>query len=256
MQFAARVPALEPAEALRRYYQTLFQQLGAQRWWPARTRLEVILGAILTQNTSWRNAALAIRELRRTGLLNLRKLEKASREEIESSIRSAGFFRQKAVTIRNFVDWLRDAHHGSLRALFARPPDELRRDLLNIRGLGPETADAILLYAGRHPFFVADAYTRRILVRHALVAPRASYAEVQAFLHRHMPREQALFNEFHALLVEVGKWHCRRELPRCEACPLREFLPPEVGREARAEAAATPASPTGGRSQRLESQAV
>jgi len=113
----------------------------------------------------------------------------------------------------------------------------------------------ILVTLGR-PFFVADAYTRRILARHALVAPRASYAEVQAFLHRHMPREQALFNEFHALLVEIGKRYCRRESPRCEACPLREFLPPEVGSEARAEDAATPASPTGGRSQQLESQAV
>ncbi len=256
MQFAARVPALEPAEALRRYYQTLFQQLGAQRWWPAQTRLEVILGAILTQNTAWRNAALAIRELRRAGLLNLRKLEKASRGEIESSIRSAGFFRQKAVTIRNLVHWLREAHQGSLRELFSRPPDELRQGLLNIRGLGPETADAILLYAGRHPFFVADAYTRRILARHALVAPRASYSEVQAFLHRHMPREQALFNEFHALLVEVGKRHCRREMPWCEACPLRGFLPAGAVSKGHAETAFLPASSRGGRSGRLESQAA
>ncbi|MBI1983715.1 MAG: endonuclease III domain-containing protein [Acidobacteria bacterium] len=231
MQFAAREPALEPAGALRRYYQTLFRHLGAQEWWPARTRLEVILGAILAQHTAWRNAALAIKQLRRAGLLKLRELEKASRAEVESCIRPAGFFRQKAAAIRNFLDWLRRAHNGSLNSMLAGHPEEVRGELLKVKGLGEETADAILLYAGRQPFFVADAYTRRILERHALVPSRASYLEVQDFIHRYLPRDHALFNEFHALLVEVGKRYCRRQAPRCEACPLREFLPREAGSE-------------------------
>jgi len=254
MQFAARVPGLEPAEALRGYYQTLFQHLGAQRWWPARTRLEVILGAILTQNTAWRNAALAIKQLRRAGLLELRNLQKASQSELESRIRPAGFFRQKAATIRNFLDSVQRNHRGSLRSLFARPPEGVRSELLQIKGLGPETADAILLYAGRHAYFVADAYTRRILERHALVEPRASYSAVQDFLHRHLRREQALYNEFHALLVEIGKRYCRREAPRCEECPLREFL----AQDAEVQVAASPSatSPSGTRMSRLEPEAA
>lgn len=227
MRFAASLPPPEPGEALRRYYTALYQRFGAQRWWPARTRLEIILGAILTQNTAWRNAALAMKQLRNEGLLNLQGLETVSGLELESFIRPAGFYRQKAATIRNFFDWLRRAYGGSLRAFLARPPDEVRRELLNVKGIGPETADAILLYAGRLPYFVADAYTRRVLERHALITPGTSYADTQDFLHRHLPREQGLFNEFHALLVEVGKRHCRRETPRCEDCPLQELLPPQ-----------------------------
>jgi len=224
MRVAANGPRLELQEAPRRYYTLLFQHLGPQSWWPARTRLEVILGAILTQNTAWRNAALALRRLRMAGLLRLPRLEKASRAALESCIRPAGFFRQKARTIRNFLDWLAQAHHSSLAAMFTSPPRTLRRELLEIKGLGPETVDAILLYAGRQPLFVADAYTRRILARHALVPPDADYAQVQDFLHRHLPRDQALFNEYHALLVAVGKQYCRRRTPRCKACPLREVL--------------------------------
>jgi endonuclease III related protein len=117
------------------------------------------------------------------------------------------------------------AYHGSLGRLFARPAAELRQELLNLRGLGPETVDAILLYAGRRPFFVADAYTRRILARHQLVSAEADYADVQRFLHEHLPPDQALFNEFHALLVEVGKRYCKRQAPCCDQCPLQEFLP-------------------------------
>jgi endonuclease-3 related protein len=254
MQFAARVPALEPAEALRRYCQTLFQHFGAQRWWPARTRLEVILGAILTQNTAWRNAALAIKQLRKAGLLNLRKLEKVSRTDLESSIRPAGFFRQKAATVRNFLQGLRRAHNGSLNAMFATPPEELRRELLEVRGLGPETVDAILLYAGRHPYFVADAYTRRILERHELVDPRVSYSAAQDFLHQHLPREQGLYNEFHALLVEIGKRYCRRGTPRCDVCPLRQFLPPET--ESKVATTASLTLPSETRRSRVEFRAA
>jgi endonuclease-3 related protein len=225
MELAAVEPEVEAAETLRHYYQTLHQRLGPQGWWPARTRLEVILGAILTQNTAWANAALAVRQLRKAGLLNLARLHKASQSELEHCIRPAGFYRHKALTIRNFLGRLTSAYAGSLTTLFAAPAEEARRELLKVRGLGPETVDAILLYAGRHPFFVADAYARRILVRHALVPAKAGYSAVQQFLHRHLPPDQTLFNEFHALLVEVGKRFCRRGEPDCEACPLKVFLP-------------------------------
>lgn len=225
MAWVAGRQNIEPGEALRQYYAKLLRELGPQGWWPARTRLEVILGAILTQNTAWQNAALALRNLRQAGLLRGLKLRKASRVKLESCIRPAGFYRQKAETIQNFLEWLERAYNGSLAALFARPGAEIRGQLLELRGLGPETVDAILLYAGRQPYFVADAYTRRILARHELVPENAEYGLVQEFLHRHLPADQALFNEFHALLVEVAKQHCKRELPRCEACPLRKFLP-------------------------------
>lgn len=218
-------PALEAGKALRLYYARMLRELGPQGWWPGRTRLEVILGAILTQNTAWRNAALALQRLRRVRLLSLEKLRKASLNELESQIRPAGFFRQKARAIRNFLAWLDANHAGSLKALFATPAEKLRGNLLQLKGLGPETVDAILLYAGRQPFFVADAYTRRILARHEQVSSKASYAAVQQFLHQHLPADPALFNEYHALLVEVGKRHCKREAPRCDSCPLKEFLP-------------------------------
>jgi endonuclease-3 related protein len=210
---------------LSEYYESLLDHLGPQGWWPARTRLEMILGAILVQNTSWRNAAMAIRQLREAGLLRLDKLKQASRRELEVSIRKAGFYRQKAAAIRNFLIGLESRFDGSLAKLFAGPPDQVRRDLLKIKGLGPETVDAILLYAGRQPFFVADAYTRRILARHGLVSARAGYSEVQRFLQRHLPPDQALFSEFHALLVEIGKRFCRRQEAHCEPCPLRRYLP-------------------------------
>lgn len=225
MELAAGQPEVEARQALRQYYVKLRHRLGPQGWWPARTRLEVILGAILTQNTAWQNAALALKRLREAGLLSISGLRKAARAELTSCIRPAGFYRQKARAIRTFLDWLERRHDGSLSALFARPPLVVRSELLKIRGLGPETVDAILLYAGRQPFFVADAYTRRILARHRLVAPAANYSAVQQFLHGHLPSDYALFNEYHALLVEVGKRYCKRQAPRCEGCPLQEFLP-------------------------------
>lgn len=212
-------------DVLIRYYQQMLLRLGPQGWWPARTRLGVILGAILTQSTSWTNVELAMRRLRRAGLLTLGRLRRATRAEIEAAIRPAGFYRQKAETIRAFITWLDRCSLGSLNVLLARPSQDLRRELLRLRGLGPETVDAILLYAGRRPFFVADAYTRRILSRHGLAPKGATYDTVQDFLHRHLPPDPELFNEFHALLVEVGKRHCKRQAACCQGCPLEEFLP-------------------------------
>ena len=226
MQSGTRVSQVEPSVALRRFFDKMLVELGPQDWWPARTRLEVILGAILVQNTAWQNAALALKQLRKKGLLNVARLRQAPGIELEECVRPAGFFRQKAGTIRNFLAWLDDACGGSLTDMFALPPHELRRQLLQVKGLGPETVDAILLYAGQHPFFVADNYTRRILTRHEVVHPGANYGEVQEFLHHHLPADANLFNEYHALLVEVGKQHCKRQEPRCGDCPLQDFLEP------------------------------
>jgi endonuclease III related protein len=211
-------------DLLIRYYRRMLARLGPQKWWPARTRLGVILGAILTQNTSWTNVELAMWRLRHVGFLKLSRLRQATRTEIEAAIRPAGFYRQKAQTIQTFIAWLDRSSHGSLHTLFARPPQELRRELLLLRGLGPETVDAILLYAGRKPFFVADAYTRRILSRHGLAPQGADYDAVQGLLHRNLPPDPAMFNEFHALLVEVGKRYCKRQAAFCHGCPLENFL--------------------------------
>jgi endonuclease-3 related protein len=228
MQLAGQPPVTAPGATLQQYYSTLLRQFGPQGWWPARTRLEIILGAILTQNTTWHNTARALKRLREARRLTWPGLRRASVAELEECVRPAGFYRQKARAIRSFVRWLVRAHRGSLAVLFSRPVAKLRQQLLNLPGLGPETVDAIVLYAGRQPFFVADAYTRRILSRHGLLSPTASYAVAQQFLHRHLPADAALFSEFHALLVEVGKKHCKRQVPQCDACPLHAFLPHEA----------------------------
>ncbi len=211
--------------SLIQYYQTLHDTLGPQGWWPARTRMEVIVGAILTQNTSWRNAARALRHLRKARLFQLEKLRQMSPRELEFYVRPAGFFRQKAATIWNFVNWLDRRHRGSLHSLFSTPSDVLRKELMKLKGLGDETVDAILLYAGRKPFFVADAYTRRILSRHGWLPANADYATAQEFIHRQLPGDAQLFNEFHALLVEIGKRYCKKQAPLCGKCPLAEYLP-------------------------------
>lgn len=211
--------------ALTDYYESLLRNLGPQGWWPAHTRLEVILGAILTQNTTWRNASLALDHLRKASLLRIENLRRVSLPKLERDIRQAGFYRQKAATILSFLEWLDRDCHGSLDDLFSIHPEKLRLRLLDIKGLGPETVDAILLYAGRKPFFVADAYTRRILSRHGWLPTDTTYEAAQELLHQQLPRDSALFNEFHALLVETGKRYCARREPACLECPLREYLP-------------------------------
>ena len=214
-----------PGEILGRFYATLLESFGPQGWWPARTRWEVIWGAIIVQNTSWRNATLALKNLRQAGVLAWQKFRKLSVAELEELIRPAGFYRQKASALCNFSNWVEEAHGGSLDSLFAQETDQVRAQLLELKGIGPETADAILLYSGRHPVFVADAYTRRVLSRHELLSPAADYPSAQQFLHQHLPPDAALFNEFHALLVEAAKRFCHRNVAHCEDCPLGQFLP-------------------------------
>jgi endonuclease-3 related protein len=231
MHLATEQGGATPGEILRRFYATLLESFGPQGWWPARTRWEVIWGAILTQNTTWRNATLALKNLRKAGLLAWRPLSQTTLRELAPLVRPAGFYRQKAQTLLNFAKWIEQTHGGSLDSLFALGTARARGQLLALKGIGPETADAILLYSGRQPVFVADAYTRRVLSRHELLSPAADYASAQQFLHQHLPPDEALFNEFHALLVEAAKRFCHRNVAHCEACPLGQFL----GRESKFE---------------------
>jgi endonuclease III related protein len=219
-----RTSTVGPRQALLEFYDELFRMLGPQHWWPGRTRFEMIVGAILTQSTAWSNVERAIGNLRRARLLTPRGLERVSRARLERLIRPAGYFRQKARKLKAFSRFLRGNFSGSLDRMFRTPAEELREKLLAVHGIGPETADSIVLYAGNQPIFVVDAYTRRILNRHGLIGEKAGYEEIRALFERNLPRDARLWNEYHALLVAVGKNWCRRRAPRCDICPLGRFL--------------------------------
>jgi endonuclease-3 related protein len=167
------------ADAIRLYFETLLSAWGCQHWWPAQSRFEMIVGAYLTQNTAWTNVEKALSNLRREKLLTIDGIRRASTRQLEALIRPSGYFRQKAQRLKTFVSFLDKHYGGSLSRMFARPTTELRNELLALNGVGPETADSILLYAGNHPVFVVDAYTRRILERHEIVRANASYEEIR-----------------------------------------------------------------------------
>ena len=167
-------------EAIRAYYHTLFSAWGRQHWWPAQSRFEMIVGAYLTQNTAWTNVEKALSNLRGAQLLTIDGIRRTTQRPLEQLIRPSGYFRQKAQRLKTFVNFLDERYSGSLARMFARPTPELRDELLALNGVGPETADSILLYAGNHSVFVVDAYTRRILERHEIVSRAASYEEVRA----------------------------------------------------------------------------
>ena len=221
-------PPLEGLPILRQYFDALFQAHGPQHWWPGRTPFEVIVGAILVQNTSWINAASAIANLRQAKLLRPSALEKVPQPKLARLIRSSGYFRQKARKLKQFVIFLRKEHRGSLAAMFHTPTAKLREQLLRVHGVGPETADSILLYAANHPVFVVDAYTRRILQRHGLAHGKESYEEIRRLFEKSLPKDPQLFNEFHALIVHTGKNYCRTRAPLCSQCALRPLLPQPV----------------------------
>ena len=249
-------------EAIRTYYNVLSSAWGPQQWWPAQTRFEVIVGAYLTQNTAWTNVELALRGLRSAHLLSLNGIRRAPLATIEQLIRPSGYFRQKAQRLKTFVAFIDKRYAGSLTRMFSQPTNELRQELLGLNGIGPETADSILLYAGNHPVFVVDTYTRRILERHAMAKPRDSYEDIRQLFEKalapivssqqHKPadvrasfasglagathppsrmstaRRSALvqvYNEMHGLIVGVGKNYCRKSQPVCDQCPLQPFLP-------------------------------
>lgn len=250
-------------EQLQNYYATLYRAWGPQHWWPAETQFEVIVGAYLTQNTAWINVERALANLRDAGALSVQGIRSIRLSRLERLIRPSGYFRQKAERLKTFVRFLDKNYAGSLDNLFLQPTEKLRAELLSLNGIGPETADSILLYAGNHPVFVVDAYTRRILDRHEILPEKTNYDEIRHLLQKaletaaeqqeqkewsnltpplevgvrgaaHPPsamssaRRAALvqvYNEMHGLIVGVGKNYCGKSKPKCDRCPLQPFLP-------------------------------
>jgi endonuclease III related protein len=220
-------PGPGPVEAqppLDEYFNSLFTALGPQHWWPGKTPFEVVVGAILTQNTSWMNVEQAIVNLRAARLLSPAAIEKVSVRRLENLIRSSGYFRQKAKKLKAFCAFLRTEYRGSLKRMFEAPTLALRQALLGVFGIGPETADSILLYAGNHAVFVVDAYTKRILMRHGWITQRTKYDDIRWMFERQFPGDAQRFNEFHALIVETGKSLCRPQKALCDQCPLGRYL--------------------------------
>lgn len=245
-----------PAQTVRRIYRKLSRSWGPQHWWPAESPFEVIVGAILTQSTSWTNVERAIANLRAAEARNLAALRILPVADLEQLIRPSGYFRQKAARLKDFIAFLDANYAGSLEAMMATPTPQLREQLLAQKGIGAETADSILLYAGYHPVFVVDAYTRRVLERHDAVAASDKYDEIRELVERALrweqppsdPAEESLadnrpevhppsamsatpraplaqvFNEMHGLFVQLGKHYCTNRVPRCEACPLGDML--------------------------------
>lgn len=246
-------------KVLRRYYHTLYQAWGPQHWWPGETRFEVIVGAYLTQNTAWINVERALANLRAAQLLSVAGIREVRLAKLERLIRPSGYFRQKARRLKAFVAFLDRNYGGSLEALFSQPTAKLREELLELNGVGPETADSILLYAGNHPVFVVDAYTRRILDRHKILPEKADYDDIRKLFESalapiaadelkmpaprletgfpvtaHAPSAMStatrtalvqVYNEAHGLIVGVGKHYCRKTKAACDGCPLQPFLP-------------------------------
>jgi endonuclease III related protein len=221
-------PKVEPHDSgeppLAEYFDSMLAALGPQHWWPGKTPFEVIVGAILVQNTSWANVEGAIAKLRAARLLTPTAMSKVQVNKLEGLIRSSGYFRQKARKLKAFCDFLQMEYGGSLKRMFSTPTNALREQLLGIFGIGPETADSILLYAGNHGVFVADAYAKRLLARHGWVAENAGYEDVRQMVEAQFPGETARFNEFHALIVQTGKQYCRRQQGLCGECPLGSYL--------------------------------
>jgi endonuclease-3 related protein len=204
---------------LQELYDRLCEAWGPQGWWPGDTPFEVAVGAILTQNTNWGNVARAIAALKDQGLLDPQALHDLPEPELARLIRPAGYFNVKARRLKNFLDFLAQRYDNSMERLAAADPASLRPALLTVKGVGPETADSILLYALAQPTFVVDAYTFRILSRHGLIAEACMYEELRQLFQEHLPARVELYQEYHALLVRLGKELCRPR-PRCPGCPL------------------------------------
>jgi endonuclease-3 related protein len=247
--------ARKPEATVRAVYRRLSRAWGRQHWWPAETPFEVIVGAILTQNTSWTNVERAMINLRTAAVLSAAGIRELPLPKLETLVRPSGYFRQKAQRLKNFVAFLDARFGGSLEQMFATPTEQLRAELLTQNGIGPETADSILLYAGGHEVFVIDAYTRRILERHLAVSAGAKYDGIRNLIEQALQQEQPVeltrpkkqeglqaheasamstaqrtslaqvYNEMHGLLVQVGKHYCLKRQPKCEVCPLGSMLP-------------------------------
>jgi endonuclease-3 related protein len=206
-------------------YERMLAKFGPQNWWPGDSPFEIMVGAVLVQNTAWRNVEHAINNLREAGIMEPHALYKVPPEELAELIRPAGYYQVKTKRLRNLLRYLIEQHDGSLEAMFSRSAASLRADLLEINGIGSETADAILLYAGGLPTFVVDTYTHRILARHGWLDYEASYADIKDYFESALPEDASLYNEYHALLVRIGKDYCKRTAPNCDGCPLADLLP-------------------------------
>ncbi|MGC2110683.1 MAG: base excision DNA repair protein [Candidatus Korobacteraceae bacterium] len=243
-----------PEAMVRAIYRRLARAWGPQHWWPAETPFEVIAGAILTQNTSWKNVERALANLRTANLLHVAGIGETPLARLEELVRPSGYFRQKAQRLKGFATFVDARYDGSLEKMFAVPTAQLRTELLALKGIGPETADGILLYAGNHEIFVVDAYARRVLERHEALKKDAKYDEVRQLVERALDREEAadtarlsasrpevhdpsvmsrlrrsrrtqVYNEMHGLFVQVGKHYCHKKSPQCAACSLGKLLP-------------------------------
>ena len=257
------MPSTPAEKEIRTYYETLYRAWGAQHWWPAETQFEMIVGAYLTQNTAWINVERALANLRHAGALSLDAIRHIRIANLERLIRPSGYFRQKAQRLKTFVKFLDRRYGGSLEQMFSQPTQQLRDELVSLNGVGPETADSILLYAGNHPVFVVDAYTRRILDRHGILPGNTDYEEIRRVFEKalqpvvrrqeqlqpsgsapplatgmrgasHAPSAMStatrtalvqIYNEMHGLIVGVGKNYCGKSKLKCDQCPLHPFLP-------------------------------
>ncbi len=208
-------------EELELVFRLLYERFGPRHWWPAGSPFEVVIGAILTQGVAWRNVEKAIENLKKNGLLNPQGLKEVEVGRLESLIRPSGYFRVKARKLKAFVEYLWANYAGDLDLMFAEPWEKLRSELLSIFGIGPETADAILLYAGHKPVFVVDAYTKRVFARLGYLDEKIGYHDLQCFFTSVLPQDVGLFNEFHAQIDHLANTICRKREPRCSECPLR-----------------------------------
>jgi endonuclease-3 related protein len=205
-------------------YETLLSSFGPQGWWPAETPFEVIVGAVLTQNTSWKNVERAIDNLKKAAVLSPSRLSKLTEKKLAKFIRSAGYYNVKAKRLKNVLTFLNHEYGGDLSHMCSDPLAAAREKILAVKGIGPETADSILLYAAGKPIFVIDAYTRRVLSRHAIVTNGATYENIQTLFMQNLPHQLSLFKEFHALFVRLAKTYCKAT-PVCRGCPLESPWP-------------------------------
>lgn len=205
-------------------YQAMLAELGPSYWWPGESMFEVVVGAVLTQNTSWSNVARAIENLKQAGLLSGDKLYALPESELAELIRPAGYFRLKAARLKNVLVFLKNECRFDLARLKEEDTGSLRGRLLTVKGVGPETADSILLYALEKPSFVVDAYTRRMVARHGYLPEDVDYEELREWFMDVLPQDVKLYNEYHALVVRTAKTWCKKKKPLCETCPLQRFL--------------------------------
>jgi len=208
---------------IKKIYQILLNEHGKQGWWPAKSnnkKFEIIIGAILTQNTAWRNVEISIKNLAKNNLIDINKIKKINSNKLKNLIKSSGFFNQKAERLKIIANHL--SNYKNLNEFFKRPGKEIRQELLSIKGIGHETADSILLYAGSKPFFVIDAYTRRIFYRFGICNENIEYEDLQNLFIQALPKSIRLYKEYHALLDETAKKYCKKN-PLCFKCPLKKY---------------------------------